>query len=52
MEALKRTADLENGDNYYGTGDDHDLDEFEREGYEVTFDGESDEFSADLEDDE
>jgi hypothetical protein len=52
MEALKRTADLENGDNYYGTGDDHDLDEFEREGYEVTFDGENDEFSADLEDDE
>lgn len=53
MEALKRTSELENGDtNYYGTGDDHDLDEFEREGYEVTFDGESDEFEVDLEDDE
>ena len=50
MEALKRTSELENADNYYGTGDNHDLDEFEREGYEVTFDGESDDFEADLED--
>lgn len=52
MEALKRTTELENPDNYYGTGDEHDLDEFEREGYEVTFEGESDDFAADLEDDE
>ena len=52
MEALKRTSELENSDNYYGTGDEHDLDEFEREGYEVTFEGESDDFAADLEDDE
>lgn len=50
MEALKRTSELENADNYYGTGDSHDLDEFEREGYEVTFEGESDDFEADLED--
>ena len=53
MEALKRTSELESGDNnYYGTGDNHDLDEFEREGYEVTFEGENDEFEIDLEDDE
>ena len=53
IEALKRTSELENGDsNYYGTGDQHDLDSFEREGYEVTFDGEDDDFSVDLEDDE
>jgi hypothetical protein len=52
MEALKRTSELENNDNYYGTGNEHDLDEFEREGYEVTFDGEEDDFSAVLEDDE
>lgn len=52
MEALKRTTELENPDNYYGTGDEHNLDEFEREGYEVTFEGESDDFAADLEDDE
>ena len=53
MEALKRTSELENGDsNYYGTGNEHDLDSFEREGYEVTFDGESDDFEIDLEGDE
>ena len=53
MEALKRTSEIENGDNnYYGTGDEHDLDSFEREGYEVTFDGEDDDFAVDLEDDE
>ena len=53
MEALKRTSELENGDsNYYGTGNEHDLDSFEREGYEVTFEGENDDFEIDLEDDE
>lgn len=52
MEALKRTAELESGDNnYYGTGDEHDLDSFEREGYEVVFDGENDDFEVGLEDD-
>ena len=50
MEALKRTSELENADNYYGTGDSHDLDEFEREGYEVTFEDEGDDFEVDLED--
>jgi hypothetical protein len=50
MEALKRTAELENSDNnYYGTGDTHDLDSFEREGYEMIFEDESVDFSAELE---
>jgi hypothetical protein len=53
MEALKRTAEIENGDNnYYGTDDEHDLDSFEREGYDFTFDEENDEFEIDLEDEE
>lgn len=52
MEALKRTSELENGDNYYGTGDSHDLDAFELEGYEMSFDDEDEDFTVDLEDDE
>lgn len=53
MEALKRTAELENSDNnYYGTGDAHDLDSFEREGYEMIFEDESIDFSAELEGEE
>ena len=52
MEALKRTSELENGDNYYGTGNEHDLDAFEREGYEMSFDDEDEDFAVDLEDDE
>ena len=51
MEALKNVAALEKGDNYYGTDAEHDLDSFEREGYEVTFDGEEDDFNVDLEED-
>ena len=43
IEALKTTAALEN-DNYYGTDKSYDLDAFEREGYEVTFDGDDDDF--------
>ena len=50
MEALKRTSELENADNYYGTGDSHDLDAFEREGYEITFEDENEDFAVDLED--
>ena len=50
MEALKNVAALEKGDSYYGTDANHDLDSFEREGYEVVFDGEDEDFSADLED--
>lgn len=49
MEALKNVAALEKGDNYYGTDAEHDLDSFERDGYEVVFDGEEDDFNADLE---
>ena len=52
MEALKNVAALEKGDNYYGTDTEHDLDSFEREGYEVIFDGEGDEFNIDLEDED
>ena len=52
MEALKRTSELENADNYYGTGDEHDLDAFEREGYEVTFDDEDEDFAVELEDED
>lgn len=50
IEALKRTKEMENENNYYSTNNDYDLDAFEREGYEVVFDGEDEEFSADLED--
>lgn len=46
IEALKKTAAIEN-DDYYGTNKEYDLDQFERDGYEVVFEGESDEFSAD-----
>ena len=47
IEALKSAKELEN-DNYYGTNQTHDLDAFEREGYEVEFEGESDEFVAEV----
>ena len=52
MEALKRTSELENADNYYGTGNEHDLDAFEREGYEMVFGDEDDDFEVDLEDED
>lgn len=52
MEALKRTSELENADNYYGTGNEHDLDAFEREGYEIVFGDEDDDFAVDLEDED
>lgn len=48
LEALRHTAAIENED-YYGTNKEYDLDSFEREGYEVTFEGETDDFSVDLE---
>ena len=47
LEALKTTAALES-ENYYETNKEYDLDSFEREGYEVTFEGETDDFSIDL----
>ena len=49
IEALKTTAALEN-DNYYGTDKSYDLDAFEREGYEVSFDGDDDDFRVEVED--
>ena len=39
-------------DSYYGTDKAYDLDAFEREGYEVVFEGENDEFVPEVEDDE
>jgi hypothetical protein len=39
-------------DDYYGTNKEYDLDQFERDGYEVVFEGESDEFDIDLDGDE
>ena len=46
IEALKKTAAIEN-DDYYGTNKEYNLDQFERDGYEVVFEGENDDFSAD-----
>ena len=39
-------------ENYYDTNREYDLDKFEQEGYEVVFDGENDDFSIDLEDED
>ena len=49
IEALKTTAALEN-DNYYGTDKKYDLDAFEQEGYEVTFEGDDDDFRVEVDD--
>ena len=51
LDALKATAELEK-DSYYGTNKEYDLDQFERDGYEVVFEGENDDFSIDLEGDD
>lgn len=50
IEALKATAALENDNNYYGTDKEHDLDAFEREGYDFVFEGEDDEFRVEVDD--
>jgi hypothetical protein len=47
---LKATAAIENED-YYGTNKEYDLDNFEREGYEVVFEGEDEDFKIDTDDD-
>lgn len=47
LEALKNTAAMEN-DSYYGTDKPYDLDAFEREGYEVIFEGEDEEFAPEV----
>ena len=51
IEQLKTTAALEQ-ESYYGTNKDYDLDQFERDGYEMVFEGESDEFQTDLDEGE
>lgn len=51
LEALKSTAQLER-DDYYGTDRDYDLDQFEKDGYEVVFEGENDEFDIELDTEE
>lgn len=49
IEALKSAATLEKEEeNYYGTSQEYDLDNFENDGYNQLFDGESDDFSAEL----
>lgn len=47
LEALKTSAALEQ-DSYYGTDKSYDLDAFEREGFEVEFEGENEEFQVDV----
>ena len=49
LEALKHTAAMEN-ESYYGTDKQYDLDAFEREGFDVIFEGEEEEFSAEVDD--
>ena len=48
LDALKNTAQIES-EGYYQTNQEYDLDGFEREGYDVVFEGEDDEFASDLE---
>ena len=47
IEALKTTAKMEQ-ENYYGTDKEYDLDAFEREGYEVDWEGENDDFAVEV----
>lgn len=49
IEALKTTAKMEQ-ENYYGTDKEYDLDAFEREGYEVDWEGENDDFAVEVDD--
>jgi hypothetical protein len=49
IEALKTTAALEQ-ENYYETNKQYDLDAFEKDGYEVVWEGENDEFSVEIDD--
>ena len=53
LENLRLANQLEKDqESYYGTDKNHDLDNYENEGYVRLFEGESDEFSVDLEGDE
>lgn len=49
LDALKTTAEMEN---YYDTGKEHDLDQFEQDGLNVVFEGEEDDFSVDLDEED
>lgn len=49
LEALKNANAMEKQENYYGTDQEHDLDNYENGGYVGLFDGESDEFFVELE---
>ena len=49
IEALKTTAKMEQ-ENYYGTDKEYDLDAFEREGYEVEWEGENEDFAVEVDD--
>ena len=49
IEALKTTAKMEQ-ENYYGTDKEYGLDAFEREGYEVDWEGENDDFAVEVDD--
>ena len=51
IEALKTTAALES-DNYYGTDKSYDLDAFEREGFEVEWADEKEDFHVEVDEDE
>jgi hypothetical protein len=48
IESLKATAALESENSYYGTDQSYDLDAFEREGYEVSFEGDDDDFRVEV----
>lgn len=51
LEALKNTAELEQ-ESYYGTDVEHDLDAFERDGYNMKFEEDDEDFAVDLEEKE
>lgn len=53
LENLRLANQLENeSESYYGTDKNHDLDDYENEGYVRLFEGESDEFAIDLGDED
>lgn len=52
LEALKNANAMEQQEDYYGTNREHDLDNYENNGFVGLFDGESDTFSTDLEEEE
>lgn len=51
LDSLKTAAAIES-ESYYGTDKEYDLDQFERDGYSVTFDEENDDFRINVDDEE